>query len=53
MKIVHNPNYADKRRSAYPPVEEQLDLIFHKGIDAWKQEIAKIKSIYPKPNDQP
>jgi hypothetical protein len=40
--------YADLRRVAYPSVEEQLDMIYHDGIDAWKTEIKKIKDQYPK-----
>ena len=33
----------------YPSVVEQLDLIYHSGIDAWKAEIKKTKDKYPKP----
>lgn len=51
MKIVHKSNYVDKRRVAYPPVEEQLDMIFHGGIEAWKKEIEKIKATFPKPEN--
>jgi len=29
---------------------DQLDLIFHSGIDVWKTEIQKIKDEYPKPS---
>lgn len=46
-KVVQN--YVNLRRKAYPPMEEQLDMIFHDGIDAWKEEIARIKATYPKP----
>ena len=37
-----------KRVNEYPPIEEQLDKIFHEGIDAWKEEIQAIKDKYPK-----
>jgi hypothetical protein len=40
--------YADLRSVAYPPIEEQLDMIYHRGIDVWKTEIKKIKDQYPK-----
>jgi hypothetical protein len=38
-----------KRLDEYPPIAEQLDKIFHEGIDAWKAEIQAIKEKYPKP----
>jgi hypothetical protein len=40
--------YADLRSVAYPSIEEQLDMIYHHGIDVWKAEIKKIKDKYPK-----
>ena len=40
--------YADARRAEYPPLEEQLDKIYHNGIDAWKADIKVIKDKYPK-----
>lgn len=41
--------YADDRVKEYPPVGEQLDDIFHNGIDSWKTNIQAIKDKYPKP----
>ena len=41
--------YRRDRAKEYPPVEEQLDIIYHKGLDAWKAVIAGIKVKYPKP----
>lgn len=44
--------YADKRRVAYPAIEEQLDMIYHdtvKGTTTWGDEIAAIKEQFPKP----
>ena len=38
----------EQRLSAYPPVVEQLDMIFH-DFDAWKSTIAEIKNRFPKP----
>ena len=40
--------YQRKRSEAYPSIEEQLDLIYHNGIDAWKQKIQETKDKYPK-----
>ena len=42
-------DYQSKRRSEYPKIEEQLDKIYHSGIDAWKADIKAIKDKYPKP----
>ena len=41
-------DYLLKRRAAYPTVEEQLDTIFHYGIDEWRARIQKIKDAIPK-----
>ncbi len=40
--------YKDKRRAEYPSWNEQLDNIYHNGVDAWKVEIKKIKDRHPK-----
>ena len=40
--------YQEKRKSEYPDWGDQLDQIYHKGIDAWKADIKKIKDKYPK-----
>ena len=38
------------RKMAYPTLEEQLDYIYHNGIDKWKTDIVDpIKQKYPKP----
>ena len=41
--------WLDGRLSEYPAIAEQLDNIYHNGIDAWKADIAVIKTKYPKP----
>ena len=41
-------SYKSKRRAEYPSIEEQLDKIYHSGIDAWKTDIKAIKDKYPK-----
>ena len=40
--------YAAQRYSAYPSVKEQLDTIFHQGLDVWKAQIQAVKDKYPK-----
>ena len=40
--------YTEARKAEYPPLEEQLDKIYHAGIDAWKADIKAIKDKYPK-----
>ena len=41
-------SYTEARAAEYPPLEEQLDKIYHSGIDAWKADIKVIKDKYPK-----
>ena len=45
---VVQPSYADLRRPEYPPIEDQLDKIYHSGVNAWKAQIKAIKDKYPK-----
>ena len=40
----------EDRKKEYPPLEEQLDYIFHHGLEAWKTDIIQpIKEAHPKP----
>lgn len=41
--------YKFDRMNEYPTVVNQLDKIYHDGVDAWKAEIQAIKDKYPKP----
>lgn len=41
--------YADLRAQAYPSITDQLDSIFHVGLDGWKEQIQAVKDKYPKP----
>ena len=41
--------YQGQRKAEYPTIEDQLDDIYHNGIDAWKATIKAIKDKYPKP----
>ncbi len=40
--------YQEKRKLEYPDWGDQLDQIYHGGIDAWKADIKTIKDKYPK-----
>ena len=42
-------DYSRKRAAEYPSVVDQLDDIYHNGIDAWKATIKATKDKYPKP----
>ena len=46
---LENDSYKSKRRAEYPTIIDQLDKIYHSGIDAWKTDIIAIKDKYPKP----
>jgi hypothetical protein len=41
--------YQGQRKAEYPSIEDQLDDIYHNGIDAWKATIKATKDKYPKP----
>ena len=40
--------YKIKRAADYPSVVDQLDDIYHNGIDGWKTTIKAVKDKYPK-----
>ena len=40
--------YKENRATEYPSIADQLDDIYHNGIDAWKATIKTIKDKYPK-----
>ena len=42
-------DYKFNRLTDYPFIADQLDLIYHSGIDAWKAKIKETKDKYPKP----
>ena len=41
-------DYRVARVAEYPSIEDQLDKIYHSGVDAWKDDIKVIKDKYPK-----
>jgi hypothetical protein len=40
--------YQRDRKKEYPSIEDQLDDIYHNGIDGWKTTIKATKDKYPK-----
>ena len=40
--------YKYKRELEYPSIVDQLDDIYHNGIDGWKATIKAVKDKYPK-----
>lgn len=44
--------YADKRKMAYPPIEQQLDMLYWdkiNGTENWQAAIDAVKQQFPKP----
>ena len=41
--------YQRKRAEAYPSIPDQLDKLYHDGLDAWKVLVKETKDKYPKP----
>jgi len=41
------PGYRERRAAEYPPIREQLDMIFH-DIEGWRKTIADIKARHPR-----
>ena len=51
LQVQYDANEYQRQRAAeYPSWQDQLDKIYHEGIDAWKAEIQAIKDQYPKPD---
>lgn len=40
--------YSERRAAAYPSIVDQLDKIYHEGIEGWKAKIKEVKDNYPK-----
>lgn len=41
--------YKRNRSAEYPSYADQLDMIFHHGVDYWKEQIQAVKDKHPKP----
>jgi len=49
LKTAYDNNaYQRDRAVAYPSMADQLDDIYHNGVDEWKKTIKAIKDKYPK-----
>tara|TARA_Y100001938_G_scaffold149398_1_gene236051 strand:+ start:2355 stop:2651 length:297 start_codon:yes stop_codon:yes gene_type:complete len=46
--IYDNNKYQRDRAVAYPSIKDQLDDLYHNGIDGWKTTIKAVKDKYPK-----
>lgn len=47
-KEYSDNEYQRSRASEYPSIADQLDEIYHNGIDSWKAIIKQTKDKYPK-----
>ena len=45
---VDPDTYKYQRAREYPSIANQLDTLYHSGLDAWKAEIKTVKDKYPK-----
>jgi len=45
---AEHDSYKSKRRKEYPSIADQLDDIYHNGIDGWKATIKTTKDKYAK-----
>jgi len=55
ISIVEGPDvstksYVELRSEEYPLIQDQLDKIYHSGVDVWKADIKAIKDKHPKTN---
>ena len=47
--LIASEAYKELRAKEYPAITDQLDYIYHNGIDAWKTDmIDPVKNKYPK-----
>tara|TARA_R110002126_G_scaffold244868_1_gene388162 strand:+ start:2353 stop:2616 length:264 start_codon:yes stop_codon:yes gene_type:complete len=48
-ELTQKEAYKDLRAKEYPAIADQLDYIYHNGVDAWKEDmIDPVKNKYPK-----
>jgi len=47
-RVVSSESYSAKRRIEYPSIADQLDDIYHNGIEGWRNSIQAIKNKNPK-----
>lgn len=41
--------YKELRAAAYPPLQDQFDMIYREGLDTWYEMIQNVKEKYPNP----
>jgi hypothetical protein len=47
---INETQYQRDRKPEYPSMADQLDYIYHNGIDKWKSDMVKpVKDAHPKP----
>jgi len=47
-EIFNAQKYKTQRAEEYPSIKDQLDDLYHNGIDGWKATIKTTKDKYPK-----
>lgn len=50
QKKIDDIHYQIQRSESYPSWQEQMDLLYHGGVDALKAELKKTKDKFPKPS---
>ena len=45
---IDSDQYKYDRANEYPSIVDQLDDIYHNGVDGWKETIKAVKDKYPK-----
>ena len=45
---INETKYQRDRAAEYPSIKDQLDDIYHNGVDGWKTTIKTVKDKYPK-----
>jgi hypothetical protein len=48
VAVEYVKTYSDYRREAYPQITDQLDILYHQGIEGWKSVIQSVKDKFPK-----
>ena len=48
VTVYNNKKYQRDRAEEYPSIVDQLEDIYHNGIDGWKATIKTTKDKYPK-----
>ena len=46
--VLDGKHYQKERAVEYPSIQDQLDDLYHNGIDGWKATIKAVKDKYPK-----